>query len=128
MAEKHVQIGLPEATGEAMTLPSSLVSAALNRDINSKANRFGRATQGLIKIFTAFCMSLFLWAAVDKAEGGDRANEGVSLGPGTIQLAQATVAQGALSDKPEPACEGCRSEVLRPLADATRPGRRNGSV
>ena len=34
----------------------------------------------------------------------------------------------ALSDKPEPACEGCRSEALRPPADATRPGRRNGSV
>ena len=80
-----------------MTLPSSLVSAALNRDINSKANHFGRATQGLKKIFTAFCMSLFLCAAVDKAEGGDRANEGVSLGPGTIQLAQATVAQGTTS-------------------------------
>ena len=34
----------------------------------------------------------------------------------------------ALSDKPEPACEGCRSVALRPPADATRPGRRNGSV
>ena len=34
----------------------------------------------------------------------------------------------ALSDKPEPAYEGCRSEAVRPPADATRPGRRNGSV
>ena len=34
----------------------------------------------------------------------------------------------ALSDKPEPACEGCRSEAFRPPAAATRPGRRNGSV
>ncbi len=34
----------------------------------------------------------------------------------------------ALSNKPEPACEGCRSEALRLPADATRPGRRNGSV
>jgi hypothetical protein len=30
----------------------------------------------------------------------------------------------ALSDKPEPACEGCRSEAFRPPADATRPGLR----
>ncbi len=34
----------------------------------------------------------------------------------------------ALSDKPEPACEGCRSEALRPPAAATRSGRRSGSV
>ena len=34
----------------------------------------------------------------------------------------------ALSDKPEPACEGCRSEAFRPPAAATRPGRWNGSV
>ena len=26
------------------------------------------------------------------------------------------------------ACQGCRSEALRPPADATRPGRRSGSV
>ena len=34
----------------------------------------------------------------------------------------------ALSDKPERACEGCWSEAFRPPADATRPGRQNGSV
>ena len=34
----------------------------------------------------------------------------------------------ALSDKPEGACEGCWSEAFRPPADATRPGRQNGSV
>ena len=30
-----------------MILPSGMVSAALNRNIISKANHFGRATQGL---------------------------------------------------------------------------------
>jgi transcriptional regulator with XRE-family HTH domain len=34
----------------------------------------------------------------------------------------------ALSDKPEPACEGCCSDAFRPPADATRPGRQRGSV
>ncbi len=34
----------------------------------------------------------------------------------------------ALSDKPEPACEGCKSEAFRPPTDATRPLRQNGSV
>ena len=34
----------------------------------------------------------------------------------------------ALSDKPERACEGCWCEAFRPPADATRPGRQNGSV
>ena len=34
----------------------------------------------------------------------------------------------ALSDKPERACEGCWSGAFRPPADATRPGRQNGSV
>ncbi len=35
---------------------------------------------------------------------------------------------GALSDKPERACEGCWSEAFRPPVDATRPRRQNGSV
>jgi hypothetical protein len=34
----------------------------------------------------------------------------------------------ALSDKPEPACEGCKSEAFRPPTDATRPLRQNDSV
>ena len=80
-----------------MILSSGLVHAALNRHIISNANHFGRATQGLRKILTAFCMSLLLWAPLDKAEAGDRANKGVSLAPGTIQLAQATVDQDSTS-------------------------------
>ncbi len=34
----------------------------------------------------------------------------------------------ALSDKPEPACEECKSEAFRPPTDATRPLRQNGSA
>ncbi len=34
----------------------------------------------------------------------------------------------ALSDKPERACKGCLSETFRPPADATQPGRQNGSA
>jgi len=36
--------------------------------------------------------------------------------------------QGALSDKPESACEGCRSEAFKPRADAIRPERLIGSA
>ncbi len=53
--------------------------------------------------------------------GGDRR-------PGGAQAQPGEAIEEALSDKPEPACEGCRSEAFRPPADATRPGRRNGSV
>ncbi len=35
---------------------------------------------------------------------------------------------GALSDKPESACEGCRSEAFKPPADAIRPERLIGSA
>ena len=34
----------------------------------------------------------------------------------------------ALSDKSKRGCEGCWSEAFRLRADATRPGRQNGSV
>jgi len=34
----------------------------------------------------------------------------------------------ALSDKARRCCEGCWSEAFRLRADATRPGRQNGSV
>lgn len=45
-----------------------------------------------------------------------------------LEVADRDLDVTALSDKPEPACEGCRSEAFRPPAAATRPGRRNGSV
>ncbi|MCP4329441.1 MAG: hypothetical protein GY791_13505 [Alphaproteobacteria bacterium] len=38
-----------------------------------------------------------------------------------------TAGWSALSDKPEPARKGCRSEALRPPADAIRPAQRSGS-
>ena len=45
-----------------------------------------------------------------------------------IAVAAVTLFLTALSDKPEPACEGRKSEAFRPPTDATRPLRRNGSV
>ncbi len=41
-------------------------------------------------------------------------------------LDRAIEAGEALSDKPEPACEGCKSEAFRPPTDTTRPLRQRG--
>ncbi len=40
----------------------------------------------------------------------------------------AAAALRALSDKPEPACKGCRAEAFRPPTDATRPEQQSGCV
>jgi hypothetical protein len=46
----------------------------------------------------------------------------------SVQKPISATAATALSDKPESACEGCRSEAFKPPADAIRPERLIGSA